>query len=77
MRIARLPVCCLLPVGLLSGATAVAAANDVDTTIRTTIVIRSKASDCPPHFVVFQLNSDKKMPRAPQICFVRTSAKPK
>jgi hypothetical protein len=76
MRIARLPVCCLLAVGLLSVATAAAAANDADTTIRTTIVIRSKAADCPPHFLVFQLDSDKKMPRAPQICFVR-NAKPK
>jgi hypothetical protein len=76
MRIARLSLYCLLAAGLPGGVTAATAANDADTTIRTTIVIRSKAADCPPHFLVFQLDSNKKMPRAPQICFVR-SAKPK
>ncbi len=45
---------------------------DKDTTIRTTIIMRSKASDCPAGFTIFQMNSGKKLPLAPKICFVRT-----
>jgi hypothetical protein len=47
-------------------------AADKDTTIRTTIVMRSKVSECPAGFTVFEMSSGKKLPRAPQICFVRT-----
>ncbi len=47
-------------------------AADKDTTIRTTIIMRSKASECPAGFTIFQMNSGKKLPLAPKICFVRT-----
>ncbi len=59
------------------GATAAAAqhAVETDTTIRTTIVIRPKASDCPPGFTIFHLDSQKRLPPDPKICFVR-AAKP-
>lgn len=46
-----------------------------DTTIHTTILIRSKASECPPGFIIFQMESGKKLPAGPKICFVR-AAKP-
>ena len=46
--------------------------TDKDTTIRTTIIMRSKASECPAGFTIFQMNSGKKLPLAPKICFVRT-----
>ena len=58
--------------------TSPAAAEDTagkDTTIHTTIVIRSKAGECPPGFTVFQMDSGKKLPPGPKICFVR-AAKP-
>ncbi len=42
-----------------------------DTTIRSTIIIRSKAGDCPPGFTIFQMESHKKLPLDPKICFVR------
>ncbi len=45
---------------------------DKDATIRTTIIMRSKAADCPPGFTIFQMNSGKKLPLVPKICFVRT-----
>jgi hypothetical protein len=51
----------------------VRAQTDKDTTIRTTIIMRSKASDCPPGFTIFEASSGKKMPLASKICFVRTS----
>ncbi len=47
-------------------------AADKDTTIRTTIIMRSKASECPAGFTIFQMNSGKKLPLDPKICFVRT-----
>jgi len=58
----------------LAGTPAAAAqsAGGADTTIRTTIVIRSKASECPPDSTVFLMDSSKKLPRAAKICFVRT-----
>ena len=67
--------------GLICAAFAAASAtaqsvSDQDTTIRTTIVIRSKASECPPDFTIFLMDSGKKLPRAPKICFVRTSKSP-
>ncbi len=48
------------------------AAADQDATIRTTIIMRSKASECPAGSTIFQMNSGKKLPLAPPICFVRT-----
>lgn len=58
-------------------ATVAAAENPAqrDATIHTTIVIRSKASECPPGFTIFQMDSGKKLPLDPKICFVR-AAKP-
>jgi hypothetical protein len=47
-------------------------AADKDTTIRTTIIMRSKTSECPAGFTIFQMNSGKKLPLDPKICFVRT-----
>lgn len=64
----------LTPLVAGAGSPAVAAATDHDTAIHTTIVIRSKASECPPNFIVFQLDSREKMPIAPRICFVRSAA---
>jgi hypothetical protein len=55
--------------GPLPAAAANAAATD--TSIRTTILIRSKASACPPGFTIFQMNSGNKLPSGPKICFVR------
>ena len=59
----------------LGGAIAPAVAQtgaDKDTTIRTTIIMRSKASECPAGFTIFQMNSGEKLPLDPKICFVRT-----
>ncbi|QAY97050.1 hypothetical protein CWB41_15985 [Methylovirgula ligni] len=58
--------------------TPLAAAEDAagkDTTIHTTILVRSKASECPSGFTIFQMDSGKKLPPGPKICFVR-AAKP-
>jgi len=64
--------------GWAAFGTPLAAAEDaagIDTTIHTTIVIRSKAGECPPGSTIFLLDSGKKLPPDPKICFVRT-AKP-
>lgn len=62
----------LLCAALAGTPAAAQSADATDTTIRTTIIIRSKASECPPDFTVFQMESGKKLPRAAKICFVRT-----
>ncbi|MGP8233587.1 MAG: hypothetical protein ACLQL2_13145 [Methylovirgula sp.] len=59
--------------GTSSAAADSAAAND--TTIHTTILIRAKASECPVGFTIFQMDSEKKLPPGPKICFVH-AAKP-
>lgn len=65
-------LCIALLGAALAGTPAAAQSADAkDTTIRTTILIRPKASDCPPGFTVFQMESSKKLPRAAKICFVR------
>jgi hypothetical protein len=61
----------LLCAALAGTPAAAQSAAGTDTTIRTTILIRSKASECPPDFTVFQMDSSKKLPRAAKICFVR------
>ena len=71
----------MLGIILCLGSTTVPAlaqtATDKDTTIRTTIIMRSKASECPAGFTIFQMNSGKKLPLDPKICFVRTPKPPK
>jgi hypothetical protein len=57
--------------GLGAPPTAAANAAATDTSIRTTILIRAKASECPPGFTIFQMNSGAKLPSGPKICFVR------
>lgn len=61
----------LLCAALAGMPAAAQSADGKDTTIRTTILIRSKASECPPDSTVFLMDSSKKLPRAAKICFVR------
>ena len=50
-------------------------ADGTDTVIRTTVIIRANAGECPPDFTIFRMEAGKKLPAASKICFVRP-AKP-
>jgi|HubBroStandDraft_5_1064220.scaffolds.fasta_scaffold1166903_2 hypothetical protein len=71
MRHTSIALAIILCLGSAIIPAAAQTAADKDTTIRTTIIMRSKASECPAGFTIFQMNSGKKLPLDPKICFVR------
>lgn len=54
-----------------SAERAATSANQSSDVIQTTVIFRTKESDCPSGFMVFRGGVREKFPTAPKICYVK------